>query len=1193
MLRHIVPVLRNGCSVNSHSLRRSLAPFSIRSTTSFYISVIHASRYLHTQFPLHHIHNQDDITEPLIEVEDQNSVVNQIYENEVLQPSDVITETVNEDDLTIVREVISSGMGSPPKKQTNQGSGSESLESAQAKKTQTAKLRRKQRRKAERGEKSAQRAGENTSNPGPGSIAHAMGFKSLAQRLTASSSELPIPNGVAGENGTSKPENVPDKGGSTPDLAVLTEADTLKEGAAKVLKNIPEVQDILTKSLKKKKRKSSASKKADASVEASEDKAEDKTAQPGKKKKEKKEKKPEDKKEKPTGRKKSAKASSDQEKVDVKTIRARDLNYVQVEQGEEVAKLCHGLERVLFNPGVYHLQDPRSRVFNFDPSLAKIMPVNEFDFRALKEYVTSSKDTNLAGKAKAFAKKYSGSTSSMTSSVSQFHFLLSGWRPISASNMSRDFKADPLTFTRITRAPSASFLHYNDGTYAMDADKEFDSPNILSMLGKSMEKLLTLEPKDFDRYHRSRSSEISEEERNAEEAFSFATLGDFMIRSQLDANDKRLPGVGNFDLKTRAVVSIRMDMTNFKDACGYEIKGRYGNWESFEKEYFDMIRSAFLKYSLQVRMGLMDGIFVAYHNINRIFGFQYISLNEMDSAIHGTEDLALGDAEFKLSLQLLNEMLNIVTEKYPKQSLRLHIETRPTVPPLMYFFAEPVTKEEINEIQNANKEEIMRFENQMMAYNDDLPATDEKPTAVVEAEGEAEIEAKVEAEAETECSEVATQGPDEDEGAWSSEAVWSEVTSKAEEAVESEELGLPYVRRAIQIALRQSGLLQNDATGQQGREYVQDLLETLTGTQGEAEAEDVETTEEGVDGQHTLEQLTVEDVAVKGESIGECSGETLPEIAQKLEEASPAEEISKETVTDTTEQAEDIAIREAMEAEEAIDYSRPEHPGQSSLKDLIRHLAEQADEYQPPSKDEAAPDSLNKLREFERILSELVVENRTSESKGPSKAATTSSEAAADTASNEVPAEDLGELTGLILTIKNKVDGKYVTRPDKFTRGSKWDLEYNIQEMDKGRAWRLYNQVKDRRKKTLQKDDSMAETDSEYARAYQRMLAQFSAAGRAYRRRVDYEAKNKPLYFLKPQNVNVELKWGDVFERSLVADAEAKNETETETQKSDEESRYGNVHESLKEMDSLVIEPEEDIQADTGAGDEDAPKESK
>jgi hypothetical protein len=81
-----------------------------------------------------------------------------------------------------------------------------------------------------------------------------------------------------------------------------------------------------------------------------------------------------------------------------------------------------------------------------------------------------------------------------------------------------------------------------------------------------------------------------------------------------------------FDLKTRAVVSIRMEATEHERGMGYEIRRRYGKWESYEREYFDMIRAAFLKYSLQVRVGRMDGIFVAYHNIERIFGFQYIPL---------------------------------------------------------------------------------------------------------------------------------------------------------------------------------------------------------------------------------------------------------------------------------------------------------------------------------------------------------------------------------------------------------------------------------------------------------------------------------------------------------------------------------------------------------------------------------------
>ncbi len=89
------------------------------------------------------------------------------------------------------------------------------------------------------------------------------------------------------------------------------------------------------------------------------------------------------------------------------------------------------------------------------------------------------------------------------------------------------------------------------------------------------------------------------------------------MRSQLDAHDPRLPGTGMFDLKTRAVVTIRMDAQQYESTRGYEIRGRHGEWESFEREYYDMIRAAFLKYSLQVRMGRMDGIFVAFHNTER------------------------------------------------------------------------------------------------------------------------------------------------------------------------------------------------------------------------------------------------------------------------------------------------------------------------------------------------------------------------------------------------------------------------------------------------------------------------------------------------------------------------------------------------------------------------------------------------
>lgn len=86
------------------------------------------------------------------------------------------------------------------------------------------------------------------------------------------------------------------------------------------------------------------------------------------------------------------------------------------------------------------------------------------------------------------------------------------------------------------------------------------------------------------------------------------------MRSQLDCQDSRLPGTGIFDIKTRAVLPIRIDQLNFqvwllphfkvirvtdhlaKANSGYLIRKLTGRLESFEREYYDLIRGAFLKY---------------------------------------------------------------------------------------------------------------------------------------------------------------------------------------------------------------------------------------------------------------------------------------------------------------------------------------------------------------------------------------------------------------------------------------------------------------------------------------------------------------------------------------------------------------------------------------------------------------------
>ncbi|PHH60659.1 hypothetical protein CDD81_1380 [Ophiocordyceps australis] len=427
---------------------------------------------------------------------------------------------------------------------------------------------------------------------------------------------------------------------------------------------------------------------------------------------------------------KDLKASSNLPSIRIETVDPINLKFTPLEDSDlkKVPFLQYNLDRVLFQCGVQQMQDERTGVFNFDPYLATIMPAHEFDFDALKDYVTSSKDGRLRNLASKHGTKYCGSTSSMTAVLSHFHYLISAWRLPNFGHVSRSVSLDMENFTVITRAPAAAYLAYKDGVYAIDADKQFDSENILSMLGKSMEKLLTLPKKDYEKYRRTKSHTLPPELRDASETYHYSKMGDLLMRSQLDAKDPRLPGAGIFDLKTRAVVSIRMDVRGYQKGVGYEIRKPFGEWQSFEREYYDMIRAAFLKYSLQVRMGRMDGIFVAFHNTQRIFGFQYYTLKDMDWALHGTHDTRLGDQEFTCSLKMLNHLMNIATQRFPGRTLRIHVETRPIKTTTLYFFAEPISDEQMHKNQTSCKPLVERLENELRGMTPSEAGTQRKQT---------------------------------------------------------------------------------------------------------------------------------------------------------------------------------------------------------------------------------------------------------------------------------------------------------------------------------------------------------------------------------------------------------------------------------------------------------------------------------
>ncbi|KAK9465064.1 mitochondrial protein Pet127-domain-containing protein [Lipomyces arxii] len=332
--------------------------------------------------------------------------------------------------------------------------------------------------------------------------------------------------------------------------------------------------------------------------------------------------------------------------------------------------LAHGIDRVLFNPGVHLIQDPRSRVYNFPPAVKDIMPVNEFDFDALPKYHISSSDPVLPQVAKDNGLNYFVSTSSLTSTLSQFHFLLSRNRPLNAKNLTRNYEGQ-LEYSKAASMASSIFLKYmpKSGRYAIDIDKSGDTDIILMYLGRSMELQLVKSPEEYEKYRIKNSHLLSPDEKKEREAYHYSKCGDFLLRSQQDCMDPRLPGTGTFDLKTRAVAAVRYDIKHMNQVgkTGYQLKTLYGQYESFESEYADLIRTSFLKYSMQARIGRMDGILLAYHNMARIFGFQYVPLEEMDLCIHGENHKFIAQQEFETSIAILNNFVNQLTKKHPQQ----------------------------------------------------------------------------------------------------------------------------------------------------------------------------------------------------------------------------------------------------------------------------------------------------------------------------------------------------------------------------------------------------------------------------------------------------------------------------------------------------------------------------------------------
>jgi len=302
-----------------------------------------------------------------------------------------------------------------------------------------------------------------------------------------------------------------------------------------------------------------------------------------------------------------------------------------------VPTLAHDLSRVVEDGGVHPLLCPETQRYNFDPYLRLIRQPAEIAWENIPPYVPASRDDALREVARLEGASYLASTSSITGVLTALYHLVSSFRGTTLEGLSEFFQRQPRHFTRHAHKPVSVLLQPLDGMIAIDACKGIvNRESILMDLGHSMERMLTMEPGAFCRkFLRPQAQLLTDEAISPmpDQAFNYSRCGDFVLRAQIDCRHPRTDEP--FDLKTRAAAPIRWDLDNYRDYLEYRITHLRGPMYSYEREFYDMIRSVFIKYCFQLRVGRMVGAFVTYHNTRECFGFEFVPLSEMEQYVFG------------------------------------------------------------------------------------------------------------------------------------------------------------------------------------------------------------------------------------------------------------------------------------------------------------------------------------------------------------------------------------------------------------------------------------------------------------------------------------------------------------------------------------------------------------------------------
>lgn len=405
----------------------------------------------------------------------------------------------------------------------------------------------------------------------------------------------------------------------------------------------------------------------------------------------------------------------------------------------------------------------------------------------------------------------------------------------------------------------------------------------------------------------------------------------------------------------------------------------------------------------------------------------------------------------------------------------------------MYIFAEPVTEEQVAEIQNANDVKIREFERSILGVK---RGDGTESSEAQEGDGKWEdIQADVQKEMDKDELSMSDLRDDQETG-------------------EAEELDVEDNGRVseIQGIIEEGPLYTSKRTTDTGDDATAAATEYVDDDDGEIEVAEDENTvdaakdgpqrgldvsEETYDGIEEIDKSEVGDRVSGGEIAQDAGTVTIPGmvIAEADEEIQAFDQV---TITRSDDEVEATSAGDQPLEEESEGSSAQDAPTSSSV---MGHAAKPLSPKEQKKK--AKANHTSGVGEEQSIFH--------TEADQPFLDAIDQ-----ESLPDEESIDNRPDILAMTLTLRNKVNGQYTLRPEELTDKDKWSIEYSLNEVPTQRKARaLYEACQVRRKKRI--DRPLVPEDEETINVYIQKLRKLSRTGRDWREEQDRKDNEKPV----------------------------------------------------------------------------------